>query len=102
MHTPWSTALLAPVAALGEEIARRTGWRYLGIDVSPAPGLEASIGEAIELLTGAPFGAPSTLAACAAITEVLKGLDVRTCGYSGLMLPVLEDPVLARRASEKR
>src|SRR5256885_3068821 len=24
------------------------------------------------------------------------------CGYSGLMLPVLEDPVLARRASEGR
>jgi uncharacterized protein (UPF0210 family) len=95
-------AALAPVEDLGEEIARSTGWRYLGIDVSPAPGLDASIGEAIETMTGAPFGAPSTLAACAAITEVLKGLDVRTCGYSGLMLPVLEDRVLAQRAREGR
>lgn len=95
-------AALAPVATLGEEIEGRTGWRYLGIDVSPAPGLTASIGEAIEMLTGAPFGAPSTLAACAAITEVLKSLDVLTCGYSGLMLPLLEDPVLARRAAEGR
>jgi len=33
---------------------------------------------------------------------VLKSLRVKTCGYSGLMLPVLEDPVLARRASEGR
>ena len=93
---------LKPVETLAIDIERRTGWRYLGIDTSPAPGLKASIGEAIELLTGAPFGAPSTLAACAAITGVLKGLDVKTCGYSGLMLPVLEDPVLARRAVEGR
>lgn len=93
---------LAPVEAVGEQLARETGWRYLGIDVSPAPGLDASIGEAIETLTGAPFGAPSTLAACASITDVLKNLGVRTCGYSGLMLPVLEDVVLARRAREGR
>jgi uncharacterized protein (UPF0210 family) len=52
-------------------------------------------------LSEAP-GAPSTLAACAAITDVLKGLDVETCGYSGLMLPVLEDTVLAQRATEGR
>src|SRR5437899_12428326 len=55
-----------------------------------------------DLLTGVPFGAPSTLAGCAAITDVLKGLRIKMCGYSGLMLPVLEDPVLARRASEGR
>jgi uncharacterized protein (UPF0210 family) len=36
------------------------------------------------------------------VTSALKSLDVRTCGYAGLMLPVLEDPVLARRASEGR
>jgi uncharacterized protein (UPF0210 family) len=37
-----------------------------------------------------------------AITEVLKSVDVQTYGYSGLMLPVLEDPVPARRAGEGR
>jgi len=42
------------------------------------------------------------LAACAAITDVLHSLSIKTCGYSGLMLPVLEDPVLARRAAEGR
>ena len=91
---------LGPVAARGQKLAQQLGWNYLGIDASPAPGLDASIGRAIETLTGAPFGGPSTLAGCAAITDVLRELDVQTCGYSGLMLPVLEDPVLAKRASE--
>lgn len=93
---------LRPVQELGEKIAAGSGWVYDGIDASPAPGLNASIGQAIETLTGRPFGSPSTLGACALITDVLKGLDIKKCGYSGLMLPVIEDPVLAKRAEEKR
>lgn len=93
---------LAPVQSEAEAIARRTGRSYLGIDTSPAPGLDASIGEVIETLTGVPFGSASTLRACASITEGLKNLQVKTCGYSGLMLPVLEDKVLATRAAEGR
>lgn len=95
-------ALLGPVAQLGNELAQNLGWRYLGIDASPAPGLDASIGKAVETLIRAPFGSPSTLAGCAVITDVLKGLSVETCGYTGLMLPILEDPVLAQRAKEGR
>jgi len=95
-------AALGPVADRARTLAQSAAWRYLGIDVSPAPGLDASIGRAIETLTQAPIGSPSTLAACAAITDVLKSLEIQTCGYSGLMLPVLEDPVLARRAAEGR
>jgi uncharacterized protein (UPF0210 family) len=93
---------LAPIQRIARRVARAAGWRWLGIDVSPAPSPEASIAEAIETLTGEPFGAPSTLAGCAAVTEVLHGLEVETCGYSGLMLPLLEDKVLARRAAEGR
>ncbi|MFQ5708630.1 MAG: DUF711 family protein [bacterium] len=93
---------LAAVEKLALEIADAEQREYTGIDVSPAPGLDASIGEAIETLTQVPFGSVSTLAACAAITDVLKGLDVKECGYSGLMLPVLEDPILATRAAEGR
>jgi uncharacterized protein (UPF0210 family) len=92
----------APVAALAGECARTERRRFLGIDSSPAPGMDSSIGEMIETLTGTPFGGASTLEACAAITAALKQLSVPTCGYSGLMLPVLEDPVLARRAAEHR
>lgn len=94
---------LAAVEQLAQGIAPGGERRYLGIDASPAPGKgEASIGAAIEALSGVPFGSAGTLAACAAITDVLKHLGVKTCGYSGLMLPVLEDPVLARRAAEGR
>ena len=93
---------LGAVERAAIEIGQETGWRFLGVDTSPAPGLDASIGRVIERLTDAPFGDPSTLAACALLTDVLKGLTVTTCGYSGLMLPVLEDPVLAERAGEGR
>jgi len=95
-------ARLGAIGELATGLAEREQRRYLGIDASPAPGKDASIGAAIEALTGLPFGSAGTLAGCAAITDVLKRLRVRTCGYSGLMLPVLEDPVLARRAAEGR
>jgi len=93
---------LRPVEKLAEEISRKESREYFGIDASPAPSKDASIGAAIEALTHAPFGASSTLTACAAITEVLKSLEIKICGYSGLMLPVLEDPVLATRSAEGR
>jgi uncharacterized protein (UPF0210 family) len=95
-------AQLRPVEALGLQSAAAEHVQYLGIDSSAAPGMDRSIGAAIESLTHRPFGAPSTLQACAAITAVLKTLPVRSCGYCGLMLPVLEDPVLAKRAEERR
>src|SRR5215831_19766366 len=95
-------AELKPVEKLAFEISRAESREYFGIDASPAPSKDASIGAAIEALTHVPFGSSSTLTACAAITEVLKALRIRLCGYSGLMLPVLEDPVLATRAAEGR
>lgn len=95
-------AALAPLAELGREIAGASGRRWLGIDASPAPSPDASIGAVIERIAGVPFGGPGTAAACAAVTGALRTLAVETCGYSGLMLPVLEDRVLAARAAEGR
>src|SRR5665213_251779 len=51
---------------------------------------------------GEPFGSPSTLQACAAVTAAIKSVDILTCGCCGLMLPILEDPVLAERVAEGR
>jgi uncharacterized protein len=93
---------LAPVERLAQSVARQESVDYAGIDPSPAPAGDRSIGEAIESLTGLPFGSASTLRACGVITEALKSLRVRTCGYTGLMLPVLEDTVLAKRVGEQR
>lgn len=94
--------VLKPIEKIAVAFSKAKGWAYDGIDTSTAPGLGASIGQAIETLTGQPFGSASTLSACAMITDVLKSVDVKRCGYSGLMLPVIEDKILAQRASEDR
>ena len=93
---------LLPLQDIAENISKTLNWQYDGIDASPAPGLDASIGQAIETYSKQPFGSPATLSACALITDVLKTLDIKKCGYSGLMLPIIEDKVLAKRALEKR
>ena len=76
-------------------------WTYAGIDPTPAPGGAVSIGSAIESFTGAPFGAPGTETAAGIITTAVKGVDVKQTGYSGLMIPVLEDEVLTRRWTDR-
>jgi uncharacterized protein (UPF0210 family) len=81
-------------------IDRETGWAYMGIDLSPAPSGNVSIGAAIENLTTQPVGMSGTLTAAAMITAAVKDVKVKQTGYSGLMLPVLEDARLAQRWSE--
>jgi uncharacterized protein len=83
-------------------VDQETGWRYMGIDLSPAPLKEVSIGAAIEELIQQPFGSPGTLTASGTITAAIKSVDVKQTGYNGLMLPILEDSRLAQRWSEGR
>jgi uncharacterized protein (UPF0210 family) len=81
-------------------VDQETGWAYMGIDLSPAPSGDVSIGAAIENLTTQPFGMSGTLTAAATITAAVKDVKVKQTGYSGLMLPILEDKRLAQRWSE--
>jgi uncharacterized protein len=90
------------VEALAQRVDRDMGWAYVGIDLSPAPVGDVSIGAAIESLTAQPVGSSGTLTAAATITAALKGISVKQTGYSGLMLPILEDKRLAQRWSEGR
>jgi len=83
-------------------IDQETGWRYMGIDLSPAPLKDVSIGAAIEELIQQPFGSLGTLTASGTITAAIKAVDVKQTGYNGLMLPILEDTRLAQRWSEGR
>jgi uncharacterized protein len=85
-----------------ERVDLETGWRYMGIDLSPAPLKDVSIGAAIEELIQAPFGSSGTLTASGTITAAIKAVDVKQTGYNGLMLPILEDTRLAQRWSEGR
>jgi uncharacterized protein (UPF0210 family) len=88
--------------AIARQVEKETGWMYMGIDATPAPFRTVSIGKAIEALTGAPFGSSGTMTAAAAITAAVRSLPVQRIGYVGLMLPVLEDDLLAKRWDEGR
>jgi uncharacterized protein len=83
-------------------VDQETGWAYMGIDLSPAPSGDVSIGAAIENLTTRPVGFSGTLTAAATITAAIKNVKVKQTGYTGLMLPILEDTRLAQRWSEGR
>lgn len=85
-----------------QRIDRETGWAYVGIDLSPAPMKDISIGAAIENLIQQPFGSAGTLTAAGTITAAIKSIPVKQTGYNGLMLPILEDSRLAQRWSEGR
>jgi len=98
------TRRLTVHARVGEEVgnavAASSGWEFAGVDPTPAPLADASIGDAIEHFTGSPFGSSGTMTAALAITTAVKALKVKQVGYSGLMLPVMEDKRLAQRWAE--
>ena len=89
------------VEAAAVKAAAGSGWTYAGIDPTPAPGGQVSIGAAIESFTGAPFGSPGTETASGIVTRAVQAVPVKQTGYSGLMIPVLEDAVLTRRWTEE-
>jgi uncharacterized protein len=87
-------------AAVGKKVAAETGWAYMGVDPTPAPLGDVSIGAAIEAFTGARFGSSGTLTAARVITTAVKAVPLAQVGYSGLMVPVMEDKLLAQRWAE--
>jgi uncharacterized protein len=82
------------------KIDQETGWTYMGMDLSPAPRKEVSIASALTGFTGGRFGTSGTLTAAATITSALRDITVKKVGYSGLMMPVLEDTRLSQLWSE--
>ena len=69
-------------------------------NVNEAPTAMALSGNTVaENAAGASSG---TLTAAATITAALKDIKVKQPGFSGLMLPILEDARLAQRWSEGR
>jgi uncharacterized protein (UPF0210 family) len=94
----------AHIAAALKGLQKETGVRFAGCDwsLAPYPDQARSVGAAIEELSGAPFGAWGTLAAVRGLTAAIRAARVTRLGFSGVMLPVIEDPVLARRNAEAR
>jgi uncharacterized protein (UPF0210 family) len=90
------------IEEVSAELAAESGMQFRGIDFSlaPYPEMARSIGSAIERLGVSAFGSSGTLFAVALMTRVLREARYQRCGFSGIMLPVLEDQVLAQRSGE--
>ncbi len=76
--------------------------RFGGMDFSPAPfpAPELSLGGALENLGLPALGWHGSLTAAAILTDAIDRARFLRAGFSGLMLPVLEDATLAARAAE--
>jgi uncharacterized protein len=92
----------AKIVGAVQPLAETHGYRFAGIDFSLAPYPEQarSIGAAVERLGVERFGAPGTLFVSTLLTDCLRQARYPHCGFNALMLPVLEDAVLAARSRE--
>ena len=86
--------------SIGLQVAAKTNWTFMGVDPTPAPLADVSIAAAMETYTGAKFGSSGTMTAALIITTAVKAVPVRQIGYSGLMIPVMEDKLIAKRWAE--
>jgi len=91
-----------PIETIAIELSKKYKIKFGGIDLSIASSVakNESVAFAFEKLGLGKFGEPGTLAIARIVTTTLKNLQIRKCGYSGLMLPVLEDFGLAQRNNE--
>jgi hypothetical protein len=75
---------------------------FKGIDFTPAPFPtdQISLGNALEKLGLPGVGLAGSLAAAAFLTDTLDRAKFNRVGFNGLMLPLLEDSILAKRGAE--
>jgi uncharacterized protein (UPF0210 family) len=87
---------------LTDRFADTLNLQFGGIDYSlaPFPEVERSLGTAIERLGITAIGYHGSLAAAAFVTDTVDQAKFARTGFSGLMLPVLEDATLAARAKQ--
>jgi len=76
--------------------------KFNGIDFSlaPSPDDAHSLGNAVEKMGVPKIGLHGSLISAAILTEAIERADFPRLGFNGFMQPVLEDSVLAKRASE--
>jgi uncharacterized protein len=84
------------------DVAKSLKCKFGGIDFSlaPFPSEAQSLGTAFEKLGIPKIGLHGSLLAAAIFTEAIDRANFLHTGFSGLMMPVLEDATLANRAAE--
>ena len=102
----WSDAIEKAAGKMAEtavSLSQKHNIPFSGIDFSlaPFPTDDRSLGGALEALGIPHVGASGSLFAAAFVTDAIDRASFPRCGFSGLMLPVLEDSVLARRAASR-
>jgi uncharacterized protein (UPF0210 family) len=102
-------AMAAQVEQHGHELVKVADllkYKYMvkfgGLDFSlaPFPEVARSLGTAFERIGVPRIGLHGSLAAAAVLTEAIERASFPRTGFSGLMMPVLEDAILAQRAAE--
>lgn len=90
------------LAKLGEKLSSKWNVSFGGIDFSLAPFPEESesLGAAFEAMGVPRLGLHGSLAAAAILTSAIESADFPRAGFNGLMLPPLEDAILAKRVAE--
>ena len=92
----------ANLTRIADTSARNHDFRFLGVDFSfaPYPETQRSIGTALETIGASAFGQSGSAIVAAFLTDCLDSARFQRVGFCGLFLTVLEDTVLASRASE--
>jgi len=87
------------LSKIGNEFSKRFSIRFRGIDftLAPFPQETQSLGTAMERIGVPAVGRHGSLAATAILADTLDMADYPRTGFNGVMLPVLEDSILATR-----
>jgi hypothetical protein len=87
---------------LAQNLANTYNLPFKGLDFTPAPFPrdQISLGYALESLGIPSLGSFGSLAAAAFLTDTLDRAQFTRTGFNGLMLPLLEDSILAKRGAE--
>tara|TARA_B100000315_G_scaffold259157_1_gene313923 strand:+ start:121 stop:1359 length:1239 start_codon:yes stop_codon:yes gene_type:complete len=103
------TPILSEINDICIEISNLTGAKYYGIDCSLAPfpdNENGSIVSLIEKLGSDGFGSPGTLFITSYLTNIIKGLVVKSriksIGFNGVMFSLLEDNLLSQKNSRRQ
>ena len=97
--------LIAEIEKHGKQlskVAQSLDFKFGGVDFSlgPFPAEAQSLGTAFERMGVPRLGLHGSLAAAAILTEAIDRANFPRTGFSGLMMPVLEDATLAKRAAD--